>query len=275
MPRLSLPGRSRAVDEWRVFLGPRYRRFLGIGVGQAAVSALAGDGLTIPLLLTLGAHPAVATVIGVLPYAFSTAQLLVPRLLRRFDGNLRGVTIAILLVGETRGFILAGLTFLAWSGTLPHPIAIVAIGAVMTMAGAATTIGGANLLAWYGAILPDPERRFVAPRVMGVNLGLGAFLLLPVAILVQLAQPTLGVLVYAIVFSIAGLAGVAELLVVGRLRRPGRVLVVERPAGSAGTSGTGSSGPGAFSFQWTISFLSFTSSDFTSTLYPPVGFSPA
>jgi len=245
MPRLSLPGRSRAVDEWRVFLGPRYRRFLGIGVGQAAVSALAGDGLTIPLLLTLGAHPAVATVIGVLPYAFSTAQLLVPRLLRRFDGNLRGVTIAILLVGETRGFILAGLTFLAWSGTLPHPLAIVAIGVVMTMAGAATTIGGANLLAWYGAILPDPERRFVAPRVMGVNLGLGAFLLLPVAILVQLAQPTLGVLVYAIVFSIAGLAGVAELLVVGRLRRPGRVLVVERPAGSAGASGTGSSGPGA------------------------------
>ena len=135
------------------------------------MSALAGDGLTIPLLLTLGAHPALATVIGVLPYAFSTAQLLVPWLLRRFDGNLRGVTIAILLVGETRGFILAGLTFLAWSGRLPHPIAIVAIGAVMTMAGAATTIGGANLLAWYGAILPDPERRFVAPRVMGVNLG--------------------------------------------------------------------------------------------------------
>ena len=230
MPRLSPPGRSRAVDEWRVFLGPRYRRFLGIGIGQAAVSALAGDGLTIPLLLTLGAHPAVATVIGVLPYAFSTAQLLVPRLLRRFDGNLRGVTIAILLVGETRGFILAGLTFLAWSGALPQPIAIVAIGVVMTMAGAATTIGGANLLAWYGAILPDPERRFVAPRVMGVNLGLGAFLLLPVAILVQLAQPTLGVLVYAIVFTVAGLAGVAELLVVRRLRRPGRVLVMERPS---------------------------------------------
>ncbi len=100
----------------------------------------------------------------------------------------------------------------------------------MTMAGAATTIGGTNLLAWFGAILPDPERRFVAPRVMGVNLGLGAILLLPVAVLVQVAQPTIGVLVYAIVFVAAGIVGVAELVVIGRLRRPGRVLVVERPA---------------------------------------------
>ena len=222
-----------AVDEWRLFLGQRYRRFLGIGVGQATVSALAGDGLTIPLLLTLGAHPALATVIGVLPYAFSSAQLLVPWLLRRFDGNLRGVTIAILLVGETRGFILAGLTFLAWAGILPSPVAIVSIGVVMTMAGAATTIGGANLLAWYGAILPDPERRFVAPRVMGVNLGLGAFLLLPVAVFVQVAQPTIGVLVYALVFVVAGVAGVAELVVVGRLRRPGRVRVAEQVAAAA------------------------------------------
>lgn len=218
---------STAVDEWREFLGPRYRRFLGIGIGQAAVSALAGDGLTIPLLLTLGAHPAIATVIGVLPYAFSAAQLLVPRLLRRFDGNLRGVTLVILAVGETRGFVLAGLTILVWAGVLPPPAAIVAIGVVMTMGGAATTIGGANLLAWFGAILPDPERRFVAPRVMGLNLGLGAFLLLPVAVLVQLAQPTIGVLVYAIVFIVAGVAGIAELEVVRRLRRPGRVHVAE------------------------------------------------
>jgi hypothetical protein len=223
-----------AVDEWREFLGPRYRRFLGIGIGQAAVSALAGDGLTIPLLLTLGAHPAIATVIGVLPFAFSAAQLLVPRLLRRFDGNLRGVTLVILAIGETRGFILAGLTILTWSGVLPPTAAIVAIGIVMTMGGAATTVGGANLLAWFGAILPDPERRFVAPRVMGLNLGLGAFLLLPVAVLVQVAQPSIGVLVYAIVFIVAGVAGVLELVVVGRLRRPGRVLVAERPIATDG-----------------------------------------
>ena len=229
------------IVEWRAFVGPRYRRFLGIGVGQAAVSALAGDGLTIPLLLTLGAHPALATVIGVLPFAFSSAQLLVPRLLRQFDGNLRGVTLAILLVGETRGFILAAFTFLASAGILPKPAAIIAIGLVMTMAGAATTIGGANLLAWFGAILPDPERRYVAPRVMGVNLGLGAFLLLPVALLVQATESRIGVLVYALVFVAAGIAGIAELLVVRRLPKPGRVQVAA-PRAATGVPATSSGG---------------------------------
>ena len=77
---------SGAVRDWQVFLGPRYRRFQGIGGSSAVVAALAGDGLTIPLLLGLGASPAVATVIGVLPFAFSAAQLGVPWLLRRFDG---------------------------------------------------------------------------------------------------------------------------------------------------------------------------------------------
>lgn len=245
MSEASRGGMRTAIDEWRAFVGPRYRRFLGIGVGQAAVSALAGDGLTIPLLLTLGAHPAVATAIGVLPFAFSSAQLLVPRLLRRFDGNLRSVTLVILAVGETRGFVLAGLTILTWMGVLPRPAAVIAIGAVMTMAGAATTIGGANLLAWYGAILPDPERRFVAPRVMGLNLGLGAFLLLPVALLVQVAQPALGVLVYALVFLVAGVAGIAELAVVRQLRRPGRVLVAERAVATAGQVPPPPTEPGA------------------------------
>jgi hypothetical protein len=234
MTEPSRAGMTTAIDEWRVFLGRRYRRFLGIGVGQAAVSALAGDGLTIPLLLTLGAHPAVATVIGVLPFAFSSAQLLVPRLLRRFDGNLRGLTMIILLVGETRGFLLAGYTFLAWAGVLPRPAAILLIGLVMTMAGAATTIGGANLLAWYGAIMSDPERRFVAPRVMGVNLGLGAFLLLPVALLVQATEPTIGILVYALVFVVAGIAGIAELIVAARLPNPGRVQVASTRSAARG-----------------------------------------
>jgi hypothetical protein len=253
MDEPSQPALPTAVDEWRTFLGKRYRRYLGIGIGQATVSALAGDGLTIPLLLTLGAHPALATVIGVLPFAFSSAQLLVPRLLRRFDGNLRGVTLAILLVGETRGFILAIVTFLAWAKVLPAPIAVVAIAVVMTMAGAATTIGGTNLLAWFGAIMPDTERRFVAPRVMGTNLGLGAFLLLPVAILVQLTEARVGVLIYALVFVLAGIAGIAELLVVRRLPKPGRVRVAQAPgltgdttdAEAAGAGGAGSPADGA------------------------------
>ena len=192
MPRLPSPSRPRlpsgarlAVDEWRAFGHRRFRTYQGIGVGSAAVVALAGDGLTIPLLLALGAPAAVATVIGVLPFTFSAAQLLVPSLLRRTDGNLRGVTIAILAFGETRGFVLAAVVLLHVAGVLPATPAIGAIAVVMCLGGAASAIGGANLLAWYGAILSESERRFVAPRVMGITQGLGAALLLPVALGVQ------------------------------------------------------------------------------------------
>jgi hypothetical protein len=228
------PVAAGAVAEWRIFLGPRYRRFQGIGGSGAVVAALAGDGLTIPLLLALGASPALATVLGVLPYAFSSAQLGVPWLLRRFDGNLRGVTLIILAVGETRGFILGALTLAAWVGLISNGLAILAIGAVISLGGAATTIGGTNLLAWYGAILPDLERRFVAPRVMGMTLGLGSILLLPVALLVQLFLPELGVRIYAIVFLVSGIAGVTEIVVIRQLTRPGRVRIAQPSAPAEG-----------------------------------------
>ncbi len=227
---------GQAIAEWRVFMEPRYRRFQGISGSGAVVAALVGDGLTIPLLLELGASPALATVIGVLPFAFSAAQLGVPWLLRRSDGNLRGVTLVILALGETRGFILGGLTLAAWIGLIPSGVAILAIGAVMSLGGAATTIGGTNLLAWYGAIMPDNDRRFVAPRVMGLTLGLGAVLLLPVALIVQVLEPTLGVRIYAVVFLVSGIAGVVEILILRRLTKPGRVRVARhaiagRPSG--------------------------------------------
>jgi hypothetical protein len=216
------------VDEWRAFAGRGYRPYQGIGIGAAAVLALAGDGLTIPLLLAVGAPAALATVIGVLPFTFSAAQLLVPSLLRRTDGNLRGVTLAILVAGETRGFLLAAIVLLHVAGLLPAVVAIVGIAAVMSLGGAASAIGGANLLAWYGAILTEPERRFVAPRVMGITQGLGAALLLPVALGVQAGLDTIGLAVYAAVFLAAGLAGIGELAAVLRLRRPGRVRVAPR-----------------------------------------------
>jgi len=228
-PRPRLPSGARiAADEWRAFGHRRFRTYQGIGVGSAAVLALAGDGLTIPLLLALGAPAAVATVIGVLPFTFSAAQLLVPSLLRRTDGNLRGVTMAILAVGETRGFVLAAVVLLHVAGVLPAAAAIAAIAVVMCLGGAASAIGGANLLAWYGAILTESERRFVAPRVMGITQGLGAALLLPVALGVQAGLETVGLAIYGAVFLAAGLAGIGELAAVVRLRRPGRVRVARR-----------------------------------------------
>jgi len=228
-PRPRLPSGARlAFNEWRAFGDRRFRTYQGIGVGSAAVVALAGDGLTIPLLLGLGAPAAVATVIGVLPFTFSAAQLLVPSLLRRADGNLRGVTLAILAVGETRGFVLAAVVLLHVAGVFPAAAAIGAIAVVMCLGGAASAIGGANLLAWYGAILSEPERRFVAPRVMGITQGLGAALLLPVALGVQAGLQTVGLAIFAAVFLAAGLAGIGELAAVVRLRRPGRVRVARR-----------------------------------------------
>ena len=216
------------MNEWRAFGAQRYRTFHGIGGTSAAVFALAGDGLTIPLLLALGTPPAVATVIGVLPFAVSSAQLLVPSLLRRTDGNLRLVTLGILAVGETRGFAFAAILVLHQLHVIPSIVAIVAIAAVMSLAGAASAIGGANLLAWYGAILPEAERRFVAPRVMGITQGLGAVLLLPVALIVQAGLGAIGLGIYAVIFAIAGVFGIVEMAVLVRLRRPGRVRVAAR-----------------------------------------------
>ena len=229
--RFGVPASARtSVDEWRTFGHPRYRTFQGIGSTAAVVFALASDGLTIPLLLALGTPAALATLIGLSPNALSAAQLLVPDLLRRTNGNLRGLTLLILAFGETRGFLLAAVVILYQTGILPGAAAIAAIAAVYCLAGAASSIGGANLQAWYRAILPERERRFVSPRVQGITQGLGAVLLLPVALGIQVGLGTIGLGVYAIVFAAAGLSGVGELFVVRRLPHPGRVRVAARGA---------------------------------------------
>ena len=232
----SLTRSSATLDDWRTFAG-RYRRYASVGVAQAMTASLAGDGLTIPLLLALGCPPALATVIGALPVAGSVAQLGVPWLLRRADGDLRRVTLSILAIGELRGFVLAAVTILAAAGVVPSTVAIAAIAAVMGIAGAAGTIGGTNLHAWYGAILAERDRRFVAPKVVAVNLGLGSLLLLPVAVVIQVALPKVGIAVYAAVFVLSGVAGIAELLAVRRLRNPGRVRVHEDRPAAAGAPG--------------------------------------
>jgi hypothetical protein len=63
---------------------------------------------------------------------------------------------------------------------------------------------------------------------MGITQGLGAVLLLPVALLVQAGLGAIGLLVYAIIFAIAGVFGIAELAVLRRLQHPGRVRVAAR-----------------------------------------------
>ena len=165
-----------------------------------------------------------------------------PRLLERTDGNLRGVTLAITAAGETRGIWLALVTLASAANLLPTGLVIGLIAAIMTVAGAATTIGGANQLAWYGAILVESERRFVAPRVMGVTLGLGAVLLLPAALLVQLLSPVTGVLVFALLFLLGGSAGLLELWAIDSPAPP-------RPRPRAGAAGAARGQPRAGSIR--------------------------
>ena len=62
---------------------------------------------------------------------------------------------------------------------------------------------------------------------------LGALLLLPVALLVQAGYGTVGIRVYALVFAVAGCAGIAELVFLRRLTHPGRVRVAAREIGRA------------------------------------------
>jgi len=60
---------------------------------------------------------------------------------------------------------------------------------------------------------------------MGLTLGLGAILLLPVALLVQVGSGALGVRIYAFVFALAGIAAIVELAIIRGLPHPGRVRV--------------------------------------------------
>ena len=96
----------------------------------------------------------------------------------------------------------------------------------------AQAIAGANVQTWFGRILPERERRFVAPRALAIQFGLGSVLLVPVALLVRVGEQDWGVLIYAPAF-IGGL--IASLLFLRALRglpRPGAV-----SAGRAASSG--------------------------------------
>ena len=93
---------SGAAADWRRFLSGRYAAFGTLAVSDAIAVALAGDGLAIPLVATLGASPALATLIGLLPFLGGVLQALVPAVLRRNRGDLRGLTIVIASIGLMR-----------------------------------------------------------------------------------------------------------------------------------------------------------------------------
>ena len=222
-----------SVADWQAFAARQYRPFRILAVAQGFIGALTGPAIVIPLLLALGAHPALATAIAVLPAAGTMSQRWLPSMLDRTDGNLRGIVILFATIGEPRGFLLAGAVALTALGWLPAWAAIALIGIVGGLLGALGAIAYSLQQSWYQIILADDERRLVAPRLGGITLGIGSVILLPIAITIDGLVGRIGLWAYAGPLVVAGVAGLLPLVIMRRLRSPGRIRVPKRtPWGS-------------------------------------------
>jgi len=220
----SLPFRG-AVADWRTFAGTPYRPFRLLAVAQGFIGALSGPAIVLPLLLALGAHPALATLLAVLPVLGTTAQRLIPRLLDRTDGNLRGIVVLAATIGEPRGLLLGGVVALAAAGVLSSGVAIALIALLMSLLGSLGAIGYGVLQSWYQIVLPDAERRLVAPRLAGITLGIGSIVLLPLALTIDGVVARIGLWAYCVPLFAGGTAGVVAAFAIRRLPSPGRVRV--------------------------------------------------
>src|SRR5688572_8359233 len=216
---------TSAIDGWRRFGEPRFRNYHYLALAQGVVGVLAGFDVVIPWALAMGCPPFVAILLGVLPLAGGIAQLVVPRLLDRTGGNLRGLTILIAAVGEPRGLYFAALAALYAAGIVSGPVALFALAVLLAITSVLSSVTGANLLSWHSAVLPDQDRRLVVPRLLAVSLAIGALLLLPMAALLDTLVRAVGVYAYALPFVVSGVLGLVELWVLFRLRHPGVVLV--------------------------------------------------
>ncbi|MFN2419747.1 MAG: hypothetical protein ABR593_12655 [Candidatus Limnocylindria bacterium] len=216
---------SSFVSDWRAFAARPYRPFRILAVAQGFIGALTGPAITIPLLLALGAHPALATAIAVVPAAGTMSQRWLPNMLERTDGNLRGIVILFATIGDPRGFLLAGAVALTAIGWLPAWAAITLIGIVGGLLGALGAIAYSLQQSWYQIILPDDQRRLVAPRLGGITLGIGSVILLPIALTIDSLVDMVGLWAYAAPLLISGVAGMVPLVVLRKLQAPGRIRV--------------------------------------------------
>lgn len=218
--------------DWRSFLDPRFRAFHRLALLQGLM-VLASFDVVIPFAIDIGCPPALTALLVALPVAGGMAQLAVPRLLARTDGNLRGLTVLATIVGEGRGLLyclLALAVAAGWAGSVPT---LVLLAVVIGVAGIMSSVSGANLLAWYSAVLSEEDRRLVVPRLFVVSLAASAVLLFPMGILIDLLAARFGLVVYAVPFALAGVFGVLEVIAVRRLPRPGRVIVPPRALAGA------------------------------------------
>lgn len=224
--RVHSPPRLRsAAADWRAFGGRPYRPFRLLAVTQGFIGSLTGPAMTIPLLLALGAHPALATAIAVLPAAGTMVQRWLPSMLDRTDGNLRGLVVLFATIGEPRGLLLASVVALVAAGWLPAWGAIGLIALVSGLMGALGAMAYSLQQSWYRIILPDEQRRLVAPRLGGITLGVGSVVLLPIALTIDGLAAGIGLWAYAGPLLVAGIMSVVPLVVLRRLPSPGRIRV--------------------------------------------------
>ena len=214
-----------AVTDWRRFGAPDFRVFHYLALCQGVVGVLAGFDVIIPFALAVGVPPFAAVLLGILPLAGGMAQLVMPRLLDRTDGNLRGLTLLGAAIAEPNGLYFALLAVLVSLGALHGPLVIVLLALLVGVSSLLRSMVGSNLLAWYSAVLPEPERRLVVPRMMALSLGIGALFLLPMAMVLDRLVDAVGILAYALPFTVSGVLGVVEIVVLRRMRHPGRVIV--------------------------------------------------
>jgi hypothetical protein len=222
------PNPAAAVDDWRTFGTRRYRAFRALAVAQGLIGSLTGPAIVIPLLLALGAHPALATALAVLPVVGTMSQRVIPPLLDRTDGNLRGIVLLFAVIGEPRGLLMAIVVAAAAGGWLGGSLALWLIALIVGTLGSLGAIAYALLQSWYQIVLAEDERRLVTPRLGGISLGIGAVVLFPLALVMDGLVEAFGVLAYVAPLAVAGVAGVIATTAMRRLPAPGRVRVARR-----------------------------------------------
>ena len=213
-----------SLDRWRAFGSARYRPFQAIAIGQAFTSSFASDALFVPLLLRLGAPPALVMLVGTIPVGAPIVQAVLPQLLLRIKGNLRALTL-LLAVMELRGFLHAAIVAAIAAGLIDARAGIVLVSLVVAIAQTGGVLSASNISLWTAVILSDPERRLVGPRMGALTMALSTVLLLPAGSVLDEALRAVGLWAYAAFFLVGGVASVLTIRGVTRLPRPGRVLV--------------------------------------------------
>ena len=212
------------LGRWRSFASARYRPFQAIAIGQAFTGSYASDALFVPLLLRLGAPPALVILVGSVPVGASVLQALAPQMLRRMRGNLSRLTL-ILTIAEVRGFVHAGVVAAIAAGAIDAPLGIVLISATVAIGQTAGMLSGSNIGLWTAVVLPEQERRLVGPRMGAMTMALSTLLLLPAGAVLDAGLRAIGLWSYVGFFLVSGLASILTPLAVARLPYPGRVLV--------------------------------------------------